>query len=308
MDERRVRWVIGIGLAVTLATGAGCAGRGGDDEAHGGAADLAVPDESSPEAATAGDEGAAGAAGADAEVAAEDAGGPTAVELVATERDVVRTGSMRVTVEDVGVAAGEVRALAVGSGGFVADEELHVDQATAIVTVRVPTDDFDDVRDGVAELGEVTRQDAEARDVTAEVVDLESRIASQRASVERVRALLAQAADVPQLALVEGELANRETELEALLGQQRVLADQVALATLTVHLGEEDAAPPTEDATGFTGGLREGWETFTDAGRDAAEAAGFLVPFAVPMAALALALRWWVRRRPAATAASEPRP
>lgn len=300
--------MVGIGLAVTLATAAGCAGGGGDDDAHGGAAELAVPGESSPEAATSGDESAGGVAGADADAAAEDAGGATALELVSAERDVVRTGSMRVTVDDVDAAAGEVRALAVGSGGFVADEELHVERATAVVTVRVPTDDFDDVRDGVAELGDVTEQDAEARDVTAEVVDLESRIASQRASVERVRALLAEAADVPQLALVEGELANRETELEALLGQQRVLADQVALATLTVHLGEEEVAPPVDDASGFTGGLRDGWEALTDAARGAAEAAGFLVPFAVPAAAAALGLRWWVRRRPAATPASEPRP
>ena len=42
--------------------------------------------------------------------------------------------------------------------------------------------------------------------------------------------------------VLEGELATRETELEALLGQQRVLRDQVALATLTVHLSEDEVA------------------------------------------------------------------
>jgi hypothetical protein len=155
----------------------------------------------------------------------------------------------------------------------------------------------------VGELGDVSEQDVQATDVTAEVVDLESRIASLRASVDRVRALLGEAGSVDQLAVVEGELTGRETELEALLGQQRVLADQVALGTLTVHLSEDERPAPSEGGPGFTDGLRRGWVAFVDGGRLLLAAAGFLLPFAVLAAPLALLVRWWMRRRQPAPAA-----
>lgn len=47
-----------------------------------------------------------------------------------------------------------------------------------------------------------------AADVTEQLVDVESRIATQRASVERIRALLARAASVSEITSVESELTS----------------------------------------------------------------------------------------------------
>jgi hypothetical protein len=317
MTKAMARWVGTIGLAAVLV--AGCADRG-DDDAHSaddsGANELSeAPGPMSTEAGGEAGGGADADAGADAGSGTSAEAAPTAptaaLDLVATDRDVVRTGSMWVTVDEVDDAAADVRARATDAGGFVADEQLRAADDRVDVTVRVPADAFEDVRAAIGHLGDVTEQDVQAQDVTAEMVDVESRIASLRASVERVRALLGQAGDVAQLALVEGELASRETELEALLGQQRVLADQVALATLTVHLGEDEVPSPSEDAAGFTDGFRRGWVALVDGGQALLAAVGFLLPFAVPAGLVALALRWWVRRRPSATPptpATEPRP
>lgn len=103
--------------------------------------------------------------------------------------------------------------------------------------------------------------------MTAQVVDIDSRVASLRRSVERLQGLLSQAGDVGQLAMVEGELARRETELEALQGQPRVLADQVAPGTLDVHLAEDRALTLSEDTPGFVDGLQTGWAALVYAGR-----------------------------------------
>jgi hypothetical protein len=141
----------------------------------------------------------------------------------------------------------------------------------------------------------------QAEDVTAQMVDVDSRVESLRDSVDRLQGLLGRAGDVGQLASVEGELASRESDLEALLGQQRVLKDQVALATLTVHLAEHARPEPAKDAAGFRDGLRRGWVAAVDGGRAALAALGFLLPFVPILAAAVLALRWWARRqRPAA--------
>jgi hypothetical protein len=286
--EKRVGWVVAL-LGMLILAGA-CSGRtdDGDDAADTGGAGGAVTADEGESAE--GDE----AAGDNA----------LAVDTVALgqSRDVVRTGSMRISVDDVDASVVDVRRLAATAGGFVADEQLRARDAEADLTVRVPADRFDDARTDVAELGDVAEQDVDATDVTAEVVDVESRIAALRASVDRVRGLLSQSGDVAQLATVEGELARREAELEALLGQQRVLRDQVDLATLTIHLSEDEAPTPSDDAPGFADGLRRGWVAAADGGRIALAVVGFSLPFALPAALVAwLVRRWQQRRRPAAT-------
>jgi Domain of unknown function (DUF4349) len=269
----------------------------GFDESGGGSGSVAAPDAEA--GATDGGEAASG-----------DSGSSLAVDTVALARtrEVIRTGEMWMTVDKVESATDDVRDAADDAGGFVGDEQVHARDGRADVTIRVPATDFDDVRAQIAELGDVGEQSVEAQDVTAEMVDVETRIGSLRASVERLQGLLDGAGDVGQLAMVEGELATRETELEALLGQQRVLRDQVALATLTVHLSEDEVAAPSEDAAGFRDGLRQGWATAIDAGRAVLAAVGFLLPFLPLLLVAAVALRWWSRRHaaPVPPAASTP--
>lgn len=296
MVRERVGWVVPVVL-LAFATAAGCTDRdGGGSEASG--SDSGAGGESL-------DEASADDAGAEGEGASAEGGGEAPVALavdtvaVARARDVVRTGTMQLTVDDVDATATDVRRLAADAGGFVADEQVRARDDEVDMTVRVPADRFDDVRGAIGGLGDVAEQNVEARDVTAEVVDVESRIASLRASVVRVRGLLSQSGDVAQLALVEGELARREAELEALLGQQRVLRDQVDLATLTVHMTEDAAPSPSDDAPGFADGLRRGWVAAVDGGRIALAVVGFVLPFAVPLALVALGVRRWQRRRPA---------
>lgn len=287
---------LAAGVTVLAGYAGGCSRQDADDAGMSSADGGGAPATTAPTAGDTGDEGGA----AEGESAG---GGSSALDLMAAQRDVVRTGSVWLTVERATQAGAEVRTIAEDAGGFVADEQVQAADGTVTVTVRVPSDSYQDVLAEVGELGDVSEQDVQATDVTAEVVDLESRIASLRASVDRVRALLGEAGSVDQLAVVEGELTGRETELEALLGQQWVLADQVALGTLTVHLSEDEQPAPSEGGPGFTDGLRRGWVAFVDGGRLLLAAAGFLLPFAVLAAPLALLVRWWMRRRQPAPAA-----
>jgi Domain of unknown function (DUF4349) len=207
--RERAGWVVPV-MLLAFAAAAGCTDRdSGDSEATADAADAGgeARDEASADAAVADGDGAEG--GGEAAV-------PLAVDTVAVARarDVVRTGTMELTVEDVEATATDVRRLATDAGGFVADEQKRARDGKVDLTVRVPADRFDGVRGAIAE------QNAEARDVTADVVDR------------------------------------------------------------------------------FADGLRRGWVAAVDGGRIALAVAGFVLPFAVPVALVALGVRRWQRRRP----------
>jgi hypothetical protein len=292
MTARQRAGRAGAALIVGLLLLGGCSGGSDDDSATSGASEDADDG-----FAASGQETGAEAGGADGGGEGQAPGLAVDTVALARQREVIRTGEMWMTVDRVEDAAADIRSLAGDVEGFVGDERLRAREGEADVTVRVPAADFDDVRAGIAELGDVGEQSVEAEDVTAEMVDVETRIESLQASVTRLQGLLGGAGDVAQLAAVEGELATREVELEALLGQRRVLQDQVALATLTVHLSEDEVASPSDDAAGFRDGLRQGWASAVDAGRAVTAALGFLLPFLPFLVVAAVAVRWWSRRR-----------
>ncbi|HET6953135.1 MAG TPA: DUF4349 domain-containing protein [Acidimicrobiales bacterium] len=302
--RRRPAVVLAGAVLAGAVLAAGCGGAGDGDTIRG---NEATSDESG-----AGGDAAGPAPGvATAEGSAEGAAVPAPADLTGDqvvqaqgERDIVRTGSLLLTVDDATGAAAEARRLTTDAGGFVADESARAEDHAVDLTVRVPAAGFEALRDDVAALGRVVEQDSQAQDVTAQVVDLDSRITSLRASVERLRGLLGQAGDVGQLAAVEGELASRESELESLLGQQRVLDDQVTLATLTVHLTEDEEPAVAEDAPGFTDGLRTGWVALLNTGQVALAGIGLAIPWTGPALLALLAVvavrRAQRRRRPSA--------
>jgi hypothetical protein len=122
--------------------------------------------------------------------------------------------------------------------------------------------------------------------------------------VERLRGLIADAADVPQIVAIEGELARREGELESLTGQLRALRAQVDLATVTLELREPSEVSVSDDIPGFGGGLEAGLVAFVNVGKGILTATGFALPFAAVLAAVVVPV-WWTRRRRSLAAAAE---
>jgi urate oxidase len=156
--------------------------------------------------------------------------------LPATGRQVIRTASITLSVPNVTRTAADVRSITAGVGGYAGSENTQSDQAD--FTLQVPTTTLDQVLDRIAALGKVTDRGEQAQDVTKELVDVRSRVATQQASVDRVRALLAKATTVGDVVTIEGELSTREANLESLEQQQVELSAQVAMSTITVHIGQ----------------------------------------------------------------------
>jgi hypothetical protein len=198
-------------------------------------------------------------------------------------------------------------------GGFVSGRDISSNPddpkgTRAVLVLRVPTDKLDTVIDRAQDEGDVVRVTADEQDVTETVVDVDSRVESARASVERIRALLSEATTIGEVVRIESELSRREADLEALLAQQRSLADQTALATLSVSvLSPEAVEPVAEDETGFLAGLERGWDALVGVVVVALTTIGVLLPFLV-VAALVLGplAAAWRRRRQTQSAEASP--
>jgi hypothetical protein len=277
-----------VGVLVLLA---GCSGQG-DDAADDGAAvsEERVPDAGAADAADAGaDAGAGDAAGAGGDPATGEVA--DGVPAAPSGRRVV-TASLTVATEDVAGAAADARDLAVRVGGFVATETTTGtasgdEPPTATLSLRVPVDSSEDVIDDLAALGDEVRREVGSEDVEARLVDLESRVASARASIARVRDLLELAEDLEDVVLLEGELTRRQADYESLEAQRTALSDLADLATVTVTFSTpEAAAAQGAGAPGFLGGLEAGWRALSASTTIALTVLGAVLPFALVIGAV----------------------
>jgi hypothetical protein len=245
--------------------------------------------------------GGGGTASRDAAAAPSGVVGPVpaqadqgSVPIGSVARSLVRTAQLSVEADDPIGATRRVRAAVAGAAGTVAQESST--DSGAQLTVRVPADRLDQLIDSIAGLGHVTNRTAQVVDATEDVVDLNARVASQRASVDRVRALLAEARSIGDVVAIESELTRREADLDSLTGRLNALKDQVALSTLTVDV-EKAPITKTENPqpTGFLAGLAAGWEGLQASASAMGAVVGFLLPF-LPVVAVILGLVWVGRR------------
>ncbi|MEU9331708.1 DUF4349 domain-containing protein [Streptomyces sp. NPDC048290] len=307
--RRPVRLLAGVLLAASL----GIAGCGANDMGASSAKDAAAGARADADDKAAA-EGAPGAVEADAggQKADPSDGEESGDDLPASH--VIRTASLTVQVKDVPKALREARSAIEGAGGHVGEEHTSRDEDDAEyteVTLRVPADRYDAVLgdlEGVGS-GKLLDRSTKAEDVTEQVVDVESRIQTQRASVNRIRDLMDQAERLSDVVTLEGELSRRQADLESLLARQSSLKDRTTLATISLILTETPVDQDgKDDDPGFLDALSGGWDAFVAMLRWLLVALGAALPFAAALAVLLLAWFRLVRPRLPRRAAAAPAP
>ncbi len=172
---------------------------------------------------------------------------PSALTPADLGRSIVYIASVEVVVEDVALAASQAKTAIAGLGGLLFGEDTTAgEQDRTVLEFKVLPEDFEEALSRLEGLGELESQQVSADDVTERVVDLQSRITTAEASVERLRELLVGASEFETIASLEQSLLERETILETLRGQLRTLQDQVSLATIFLTLREP--VPPEIEA------------------------------------------------------------
>jgi hypothetical protein len=266
---------------------------------------------SAPAAAASSAAAPAAAPSASASAAAGGGTGQNVSQPLLTGRQVIFTADITVQTKDIKTAVGQVTQIATGRGGVVFGEQVNLASkdpsnpgaASATITLKVPPDTLDQgILDQIGTIGTELSRNETASDITAQVVDVNSRIAAAQDSLTRLRQLFQHAGNVADLATVENEIAQREADLESLEAQQRTFSAQTAQATITVNLVATPKVAvlpaPVKKAhvVGFVRGLRGGWHAFTSTVSGVTTALGALLPFLGVLLVLGIAALI-VRRR-----------
>jgi hypothetical protein len=250
------RFLSTAAVALAMAVLVGCSGNGSDSSGA--------------------DTGGGGVSGVP-EVAPDAPGDPD------PERQVVTTATASVAVKDPAAGAQRVSELVESAGGRVEERSEQAASganggAAADLVVRVPADELTGLLADLEDLGDVANVSISRSDVTTTAVDLDARISALRTSVARLQSLMEGAATTEALLAAEDALSERQQELESLQSQRALLADQVELSTLTVHLAPFGVAP-AGGPDGFSDGLATGWRALVTALSAAVVVLAILLPW-----------------------------
>jgi hypothetical protein len=168
---------------------------------------------------------------------------PTSPAAPAMVSKIVKNGSLSLLVENVDTAALGIAAIRTELGGQQGNESISQYGSggrSGYVTIWVPSDKFDQAMTALKKLGvRVEQESVSVQDVSAQYVDLESRIKNLKASEEQYLLILKQSGKIPDILAVTQQLNQTRGEIEQAQGQLDYLSRQVALSSISITLREE---------------------------------------------------------------------
>jgi hypothetical protein len=214
----------------------------------------------------------------------------------------IRSGQAVVEVDSLPVGIARVRRLAQAAGALVANTVVQTgreQRRSASLELRIPSDRFDSVVNGLAPIGKVESVNISAQDVGEEFVDLAARLANARRLEVRLIELLAnRTGRLNDVLTVERELARVREQIERYEGRLRYLQSRVSVSSLTVVVHEPPpvvAAHPGENV--IAEAFVEAWRRFVFLTAGIIASLGVIVPVAaIGFGAFVLGRRYLPRK------------
>jgi cell division protein FtsL len=157
-------------------------------------------------------------------------------------RKMIRNASMELIVKLPKETSDNIRQMAEQAGGFLVSAEVNGGEnaSNASLTIRVPLDQFEEVRAKIAKLGvRVQSEKVDAQDVTKQYVDLSARLRNLRAQETQYLGILKQARTVKDTVDVSDKLNEVRSQIEQQQAEFDALSKQVETVALTLSLTAE---------------------------------------------------------------------
>lgn len=202
-------------------------------------------------------------------------------------------------------AVAGLRWLVDGMGGYFEQASVYnygSGYRSGSYTIRVPSDQFQNLLTQVGELCHVIRQEEGSQNISEAYYDTESRLVTQQTKLERLQALLAQAENMEDIITIESAISETELEIEQLTGTLRNYDSLVDYATVYLSLEEVYKLSNTEEpAAGFASRMGtafvSGWKNFVSGVESLLVALAYGWMWLVFLAVIIVAVVCGLRRR-----------
>jgi hypothetical protein len=181
------------------------------------------------------------------------------VNAAQVERMVIQNADLAIIVADVEARAKVIGDMAESMGGFVVSSNMYqsyTNNGTLVpestVVIRVPSERLEEALNLIkADVVEVQSENRSGQDVTAEYVDLTSRLKNLEAAEAQLETIMQGATETEDVVNVFNQLVYYREQIELVKGQMKYYEQAAALSAITVRIIAEETVEPIKIA---------GWE------------------------------------------------
>ena len=167
------------------------------------------------------------------------------------EAKIIRTVDLTIKTKEYQADYEALRELTARLGGRVESLSTSGDGTAnslrrATFTLRIPSDRLDEFISGARGVGSVSSYSENSQDVSDSYYDMQTRLDTQRAKLQRLTELMAKAEDVSDLIELEDAISDTQYWIDYYTGQMNGYDSRVSDSTVYVKLQELSTAEPVE--------------------------------------------------------------
>ena len=215
---------------------------------------------------------------------------------------IIYTANLSLESKDYDAARAALDAALQAAGGYLESSSEYSgtdDSRSVSLTYRVPQENYDSFLAAIAEAGNVTYKNQQADDVTAQYLDVETRLENLKAQRTRLQQLQQQADSLSDLLEIESSLTDVQSQIESWQSQMDWYSNQVEQCTVYVSLSEVSTYSPPSEGFGsrIVSAFADGWQNFVDGVQQLAVTLAGAWPVVVIAAAVAAGVVVWKKKK-----------
>ena len=227
-----------------------------------------------------------------------------------TNRLVIKNADLTIVVDNPGAGMAAITKMATDMTGYVVtsksfktriDSGAEVPQAT--ITVRVPAEKLDEALTKIKVLvhdpaKDIISDTTAGKDVTADYVDLQSRLTNLQNTEEQLHKIQDSATKTDEVLAVFNQLTQIRQQIEQIKGQIKYYEESANLSAISVQLlSTESIAPITIGGWAPAGVVRDAFQTLIDVGKVLVEVLIWMIIFFLPLGLVLYFPGRWIWRR-----------
>lgn len=157
-------------------------------------------------------------------------------------KKIIKDGNISVKTDDINISKKNIDDVLKTLNAYYEIEDLKNDDQTVSyhLKIRVPSYDFEKLIASIENgKDEIKSKSIQARDVTEEFLDIETRLENKREYLKRYKELLSKASTVKDILDIEDNIRTLQEEIESTEGRLKYLNDQISFSTLVIDLYKE---------------------------------------------------------------------